>query len=79
MSVEDWIDDNVDPDNYLTMQPLTVQRQQLWYTKTGDTIKICDMTDKQLMSEFNKSGDTTLFKEMVFRLFKRRVTEEDNI
>ena len=50
-------------------------RKRDWITKAGDAVRICDMTDKHLLNAFNLTKDETLFQEMVWRLFEKRVKE----
>ncbi len=58
-----------DPDPFKTV------RKRGWVNKSGDVIRICDMTDKHLLNAFNLTKDETLFREMVWRLFEKRVKE----
>ena len=71
MATEDWIDDCYDRYDY--EDRFRDARKDNWYTKNGDEVRICDMTDSHLLNAWNKSRDELLFEEMVFRLFEQRV------
>ena len=48
-------------------------RENLWKTKEGKIIMIKDLDNKHLFNAYIKSGNETLFKEMVYRLFERQI------
>jgi hypothetical protein len=64
---DEW--DSDDPDPFKTV------RKREWFTRGGAAVRICDMTDKHLLNAFNLTKDETLFQEMVWRLFEKRVKE----
>ena len=45
-------------------------RETLWQTKEGKKIMVKHLDNNHLFNAYMKSGDETLFKEMVIRLFE---------
>ena len=48
-------------------------RLQTWKTRSGDKVQICNMEDLHLLNAYKLSGDKSLFKEMVVRLFEAKI------
>jgi predicted transcriptional regulator len=47
-------------------------RENLWITKEGEKIMIKNLDNRHLFNAYMKSGNETLFKEMVIRLFEKQ-------
>ena len=46
-------------------------RENLWQTKEGKKIMVKDLDNNHLFNAYMKTGNETLFKEMVIRLFEK--------
>jgi hypothetical protein len=50
-------------------------RTEVWTTKDGREIAVKDMEDSHVLNAYRRSQDGLLFREMVLRLFERRVKD----
>jgi len=50
-------------------------RTEVWTTKDGREIAIKNMEDSHVLNAYRLSQDGLLFREMVLRLFERRVKD----
>ena len=48
-------------------------RLQTWETRSGNKLQICNMEDSHLLNAYKLSGNNSLFKEMVVRLFEAKI------
>lgn len=48
-------------------------RLQTWKTRSGNKVQIYKMEDSHLLNAYKLSGDKSLFKEMVVRLFEAKI------
>jgi len=48
-------------------------RLQTWETRSGNKVRICNMEDSHLLNAYQLSGNKSLFKEMVVRLFEAKI------
>ena len=60
-----------------TKKPHDQIRKSRWTTKDGAEVLIGAMTDKHLLNAYKMFGDEDLFKEMVVRLFEKRIGDNN--